>query len=76
MGDYLAIIIPVLNFEERFAMLFGIQQAAPAEVFQSVCLLAKMHCKANNGVSKRLAKFLGCYYRHYQLQLTMAQKDK
>ena len=48
MADYLSIIIPALNIDERSEMLGEMQRFAPVEVFQGVCQLSATLLSAND----------------------------
>ena len=48
MADYLSIIIPALNIDERSEMLAEMQRFAPVEVFQGVCQLSATLLSAND----------------------------
>ena len=41
MGDYLKLMIPTMNIQERTAMFSGMKAFAPSEAFEGACQLAQ-----------------------------------
>jgi hypothetical protein len=40
LGEFMAIMLPAMNLDERFELLAGMRAGAPAEAFQGMCQLA------------------------------------
>lgn len=40
LGEFMAMMLPAMNLDERFDLLAGMRAGAPAEVFQGMCQLA------------------------------------
>jgi hypothetical protein len=53
MAEYLSVMLPAMNLQERTAMLSGMKQAAPPEAFQGVVGLAEQVLAADDFAALR-----------------------